>query len=216
MITRRQALISAAAAPLALSPLAALAAPAYTAGKEYLVVTPPAPTPRDTIEVVEFFAYTCPHCLQFAPHMEKWEKALPAGVTLRACPVAWQPKYLPFTQTYFALESLGLLEKLHMPFFESVIYQEHPYNYDNPAADILDFMMKAGVDGKKWEQAMRSFSVMNKARQATQYWQSYQIDSTPMIGVGGVYSTGPHLVGTREATPDCINWLVEQVRAQRG
>ena len=131
------------------------------------------------------------------------------------CPVAWQPKFLPFTQTYFALEALGLLDQLHMKFFESVIYQEHPYNYDNPAPDILDFMTKAGVDGKKWEQTMRSFSVMNKSRQATQYWNSYQIDSTPMIGVGGIYSTGPHLVGTREATPACISYLVDQVRAQR-
>lgn len=212
MLSRRQVVLAAALAPASGS---LLAAPTYTAGKEYLIVNPPAPTPRDTIEVVEFFAYTCPHCLQFAPHFEKWAKTAPKDVTIRVCPVAWQPKFLPFTQTYFALEALGLLDQLHMKFFESVIYQEHPYNYDNPAPDVLDFMTKAGVDGKKWEQTMRSFSVMNKSRQATQYWNSYQIDSTPMIGVGGIYSTGPHLVGTREATPACISYLVDQVRAQR-
>lgn len=213
MLTRRQVVLAAALAP-ASGPL--FAQQSYTAGKEYLVVNPPAPTPRDTIEVVEFFAYTCPHCLQFAPHFEKWAKAAHQGVTVRICPVAWQPKLLPFTQTYFALEALGLLDRLHMPFFESVIYQEHPYNYENPSADIADFMKSKGVDPKKWEQTMRSFSVMNKSRQATQYWQSYQIDSTPMIGVGGVYTTGPHLVGTREGTPGCIDFLVEQVRRQRG
>lgn len=62
---------------------------------------------------------------------------------------------------------------------------------------------------------MRSFSVMNKTRQARQLWNAYQIDSTPMIGVGGIYATGPHLVGTREGTPACIDYLIEQVRAQR-
>lgn len=212
MISRRQLVLSAALTPLS---SVALAAPSYTAGKEYLIVNPPAPTPTDTIEVVEFFAYTCSHCLQFAPHMAKWKQNLPKDVTVRVCPIAWQPKYQPFAQTYFALEALGLLEKLHMPFFESVIYQEHPYNFDNAAADILDFMTKSGVDPQKWQQTYRSFSVVNKTRQATQLWQSYQIDSTPMIGVGGIYSTGPHHVGTREATPDCINWLIEQVRHQR-
>ena len=95
-------------------------------------------------------------------------------MTVRVCPVAWQPKLLPFTQTYFALEALGLLERLHMPFFESVIYQEHPYNFENPSADITDFMKSKGVDPQKWEQSMRSFSVMNKSRQATQYWQDRQ------------------------------------------
>ena len=57
---------------------------------------------------------------------------------------------------------------------------------------------------------MRSFSVMNKTRQARQLWNAYQIDSTPMIGVGGIYATGPHLVGTREGTPACIDYLIEQ------
>ncbi|HAB83878.1 MAG TPA: thiol:disulfide interchange protein, partial [Sutterella wadsworthensis] len=70
-------------------------------------------------------------------------------------------------------------------------------------------------DRQKWEQTMRSFSVMNKTRQARQLWNAYQIDSTPMIGVGGIYATGPYLVGTREGTPACIDYLIEQVRAQR-
>ena len=212
MITRRQLMLGAAAMPFS-SPL--FAAPRYTAGKEYLVVTPPVSSSRDKIEVVLFFAYTCSHCMQFEPYFEKWAKTVPADVSVRICPVAWQPKLDPFTQTYFSLEALGLLDKLSMPFFESVIYQEHPYNFESASADIADFMVKAGVDRQKWEQAMRSFSVMNKTRQARQLWNAYQIDSTPMIGVGGIYTTGPHLVGTREGTPACIDFLIDQVRAQR-
>lgn len=212
MITRRQFVLGAAALPLSGQ---LFAAQSFTAGKEYLVVTPSAPTSRDKIEVVLFFAYTCSHCLQFEPHFAKWAKTAPADVAIRICPVAWQPKLDPFTQTYFSLEALVLVDKLSMPFFESVIYQEHPYNFENPSADISDFMAKAGVDRQKWEQTMRSFSVMNKTRQARQLWNAYQIDSTPMIGVGGIYATGPHLVGTREGTPACIDYLIEQVRAQR-
>lgn len=212
MLTRRQLVLAAAAAPLS-SPL--FAAPRYTAGKEYLTVMPPAPTPRDTIEVVKFFAFTCSHCLQFEPHFNKWAKTVAPDVTVRMCPVAWQPKLDPFTQAYFTLEALGLIDKLYDPFFESVIYQEHPYNFEDPAADIAKFMTGKGVDSAKWNQTMRSFSVMNKTRQARQMWQSYQIDSTPMVGVGGLYATGPHLVGSREGMGDCINFLVDQVRAQR-
>ena len=85
MITRRQFVLGAAALPL-------FAAQSFTAGKEYLVVTPSAPTSRDKIEVVLFFAYTCSHCLQFEPHFAKWAKTAPADVAIRICPVAWQPK----------------------------------------------------------------------------------------------------------------------------
>ena len=48
MLTRRQVVLAAALVP-ASGPL--FAQQSYTAGKEYLVVNPPAPTPRDTIEV---------------------------------------------------------------------------------------------------------------------------------------------------------------------
>ena len=117
MITRRQFVLGAAALPLSGQ---LFAAQSFTAGKEYLVVTPSAPTSRDKIEVVLFFAYTCSHCLQFEPHFAKWAKTAPADVAIRICPIAWQPKLDPFTQTYFSLEALGLVDKLSMPFFESV------------------------------------------------------------------------------------------------
>lgn len=213
MISRRDLLCAGALAPVATSSFAA--AQTYTAGKEYLTVTPQAPTSAAKIEVVEFFAYTCPHCLQFQPIFHSWAEHAPSDVTVRVCPVAWQPKYLPFTETYFALEALGLLDKVSLPFFESVIYQTHSYNFESAAADIRSFMEQQGIDGEKWTKTVSSFGVRNKARISTQLWQAYQIDSTPMIGVGGRFTTGPHLVGTRNATPACIDYLVEQCRRAR-
>lgn len=214
MISRRDLLLATAASSLSFPSFAA--GKTYTAGKEYLVLEPALPTDSKKIEVVKFFAYTCSHCLTFEPVFHEWEKHLPEDVVVRVCPVAWNEKFLPFTQVYFALEAMGLLGKLHQPFFESVIYQTHVYDFENPFADITAFMVEQGVDAKQWERTMRSFGVQNKARIATQLWQAYRIDSTPMIGVAGRFTTGPHLVGTRNATPDCLNYLIEEARRLRG
>ena len=157
MISRRDLLCAGALAPVATSSFAA--AQTYTAGKEYLTVTPQAPTSAAKIEVVEFFAYTCPHCLQFQPIFHSWAEHAPSDVTVRVCPVAWQPKYLPFTETYFALEALGLLDKVSLPFFESVIYQTHSYNFESAASDIRAFMETQGIDGEKWTKTVNSFGV---------------------------------------------------------
>ena len=197
MISRRDLLCAGALAPLSTY---SFAAPAYKAGKEYLTVHPMAPTPADKIEVVEFFAYTCPHCLQFHPVFHEW---------------AQKAKYLPFTDTYFALEALGLLDSLSMPFFESIIYQTRSYNFDSATRDIHDFMVEAGVDGAKWDATFNSFGVKNKSRNATMLWNAYQIDSTPMVGVGGKFTTGPHLAGSRQGTPAVIDYLVDQMRTLR-
>ena len=139
----------------------------------------------------------------------------PEDVSIRICPVAWQPKYLPFTDTYFALEALGLLDSLSMPFFESIIYQTRSYNFDSATRDIHDFMVEAGVDGAKWDATFNSFGVKNKSRNATMLWNAYQIDSTPMVGVGGKFTTGPHLAGSRQGTPAVIDYLVDQMRTLR-
>ena len=68
MITRRQFVLGAAALPLSGQ---LFAAQSFTAGKEYLVVTPSAPTSRDKIEVVLFFAYTCSQSMKIEPHLDK-------------------------------------------------------------------------------------------------------------------------------------------------
>lgn len=212
MFSRRNLLIASALSAVSLP---TFAAPRYTAGKEYLVLNPAQPTPQDKIEVVLFFAYTCSHCMQFEPVFEKWKAKLPADVVVRYNPVAWQPKFLPFTQAYYAFDALKLLDKLHMAFFESIIYQTRSYNFDDPAADIAAFVKENGVDVNLWNKTMASFGVQNKARIAMQTWQAYGIDATPMIGVGGRYTTGPHLVGTREATTGCLDFLIDEVRKSR-
>ena len=200
MISRRDLLCAGALAPLSTY---SFAAPAYKAGKEYLTVHPMAPTPADKIEVVEFFAYTCPHCLQFHPVFHEWAQKAPEAVPIPICPVAWHPNYL------------GLLDSLSMPFFESIIYQTRSYNFDSATRDIHDFMVEAGVDGAKWDATFNSFGVKNKSRNATMLWNAYQIDSTPMVGVGGKFTTGPHLAGSRQGTPAVIDYLVDQMRTLR-
>jgi thiol:disulfide interchange protein DsbA len=102
-----------------------------------------------------------------------------------------------------------------MPFFESIIYQTRSYNFDSATRDIHDFMVEAGVDGAKWDATFNSFGVKNKSRNATMLWNAYQIDSTPMVGVGGKFTTGPHLAGSRQGTPAVIDYLVDQMRTLR-
>ena len=195
-------------------PLAAAALPARAAtpaeGTEYQIVRPPVPTTGTQVEVLGFFAYTCPHCLRFDPYLEQWRKTAPAWVDFKMVPVAWDSRTEPFVKTYYALQALNLLAQLHTKFFESVIFQSHPY--DQPEKDILDFMVHAGVDADKWKAAYGSFGVASKTKAATRSWQSYGLEATPMVGVAGKYLTGPHLTKTRENCLKVIDFLIRKAR----
>src|SRR5690606_41588980 len=70
--------------------LPATAALAQQAGQGYVTLTPAQPS--DTAgktEVLEFFAYSCPHCAILEPKLQAWAKTLPADVALRPVPVAF-------------------------------------------------------------------------------------------------------------------------------
>ncbi len=211
MLSRRNLLCAGMLAPVTST---AFGAETYTAGSEYLIIEPSVPTFTKKIQVVEFFAYTCPHCFQFQPTFERWVETAPDDVEVVICPVAWTPRQLPLTKTFFALEMLGLKGKLSNRFFQSVYYETHPYSFDTLDDDIQAFMVENGVNPQKWRYAYNSFGVMTNAQRATKLWQSYRIDSTPMVGVGGRYTTGPHLVGTREGTPAVIDFLIEKCRLE--
>ena len=117
MISRRVLLGAAGALTLPVS-LTANAAP--VAGKDYLVVRPAVPVAAKPVIIHDFFAYTCPHCLAFAPLMDEYIKSLPkdGSVKVIPVPVAWNAQYEIFPRTYFALEALGKFDALHMPFWE--------------------------------------------------------------------------------------------------
>ena len=92
------------------------------AGTEYQVLDPRATVdaPAGKIEVVEFFWYNCPHCNAFEPALESWIKKLPKDVVVRRVPVAFQDSFVPQQRLYYALEAMGLVEKLHVKVFTAI------------------------------------------------------------------------------------------------
>lgn len=214
MSSRRQ-LLGAAGAAAVFSGLSLPAEAAFTPGKEYLVVRPQVPMERTPVIIHDFFAYTCPHCLTFAPVMAEYAASIAqdASVKVIRVPVAWNATYDVFPRTYFAFEALNRMQDLHMPFWEWVIKEEH--DWKDAAAmgkDVNQWVISHGVDADLWQRTTTSFSVVAKVRQSFALWQSYGVDSTPSVGVAGRYLTAPHLAGTRRRTIEVLKELVEMAK----
>ncbi|MCF0253505.1 MAG: hypothetical protein HUK26_04135 [Duodenibacillus sp.] len=216
-MTSRRTLVAAAAA--AALPAAAFAAgkPAGdwppVEGKQYTVVRPPLALDARPVLVHDFFAYTCPHCLQFAPSMEDYAKGVAGnpGVKVVPVPVAWTAEYEIFPRVYYSFEQMGRMD-LHLPFWDFVLHEDH--TWDDQAAvkrDVLKWIEGKGIARDAWEKVLMSFAVSGKVRQAGDLWKNYGIDATPMVGVGGRYLTAPHMAGTRPGCIDCIEFLVGKI-----
>src|SRR6478672_9591016 len=145
-------------AVLLLAPALALAQgqPAYTELK------PPLPVDNDgRIQVLEFFWYGCIHCYNLEPTVEKWEKTLPKDVEFRRVPAIFNDRWALDAQIFYAFEAMGVLGKLHRPFFDA-IHRDH-LRTDNPQA-LAEWLQKQGLDPKKFNEVMKSFGVQSKTR----------------------------------------------------
>lgn len=147
------------------------------------------------IEVAEFFWYGCIHCYNLEPLLEGWIPKLPQDVQFRRVPAVFNERWAFDASIYYAFESLGLVEKLHRPFFDAI--HKDRLKTDNPAA-LTEWFTKNGVDPKKFDATMKSFGVQSRVKRATQITAASRIEGTPALMVHGRYTVSAEQGRTRE------------------
>jgi protein dithiol oxidoreductase (disulfide-forming) len=208
---RRQFTSSLAAAAASCVPLTLHAQGAGPAeGRDYVRLAQPVAMPATgKIEVVEFFGYWCPHCNSFEPAIDAWSRKLPADVSFRRVPVSFSAPQEPYAKIYYALEAMGQLDAVHRKVFTAIHVQRQRLEKDS---DIQAYMAANGLDGAKFMETYKSFTVASKLKQARQLADSYRIDGVPTIGVHGRYFTSPSLAGGAEQALGVTDFLIQRTR----
>jgi len=179
-------------------------------GKDYKLIEPAQSTSSGSkIEVLEFFFYGCSHCFHQHPELSAWEKTMPKDVELVLVPTIFNANWEPMAYTYYALEALGQLHKLHNDLYEA-------WNVNNidlsDERRIVEFVAKRGVDSRKFSDAYHSFGVQSKVMRSKQLTQSYKIRGTPTTIVDGKYL----ITGLQPAdTIKVMDELIEKARKER-
>jgi len=185
-------------------------------GRDYTILPNPQPTDPaisgKKIEVLEFFWYGCPHCHDLHPHIKAWLKKMPKDVSFRYVPAIFRANWVAGAKTFYALEALGVKEKLHDKMYEAT----HLDNLDLTKDDVLfDWVAKQGIDRKKFSDAYASFSVQNLAARSAQMSKDYNLTGVPALVVDGRYLTSGKMGGTAQGTIKTLDELIEKVRKER-
>jgi thiol:disulfide interchange protein DsbA len=179
---------------------------------QYSELNPPQPTVADEgrkIEVVEFFWYGCPHCYNIEPLVEQWKKTLPAEAVFRPFPAVFNARWGHDAAIFYTFEALGVLEKMHRPFFDAI--HQNGLRTDDPQA-LAEWVKNHGMDPKKFDETMKSFSVQAKVRRAAQLTAAYKIDGTPAFAVAGRYTVSAEQGGSREGMLKTVSYIVDKLR----
>ncbi len=158
-------------------------------GVHYKTIVPAQPTATgEKIEVIEIFSYGCGHCHRFESVIERWLKTKPENVEFTYVPAIFNQQLALYARGYYAAEALGVLDKVHKPFFDAIHVQKRRLNTED---DIAALFEEHGVDSKKFSKAFRSFAVEAKVKRAAELGRRYGVEATPSMVVNGKYITNP-------------------------
>ncbi len=162
----------------------------------------------DKIEVIDFFFYGCQHCNELLPRLERWRKGKPADVVYRHIPVVRHDSWVPLAKTYFTLEALGEVERMHPAVFYSYHVEDLSMSQDKV---ISEWAAKQGLDPDKFMAIYRSDETRRKVERARKQTLDYDIQGTPSLVVDGRFLTD----GSSPKTIDILDRLVRIARQQR-
>lgn len=186
---------------------AAPAAP--TAGREYRVLNPvqPVEVPAGKIEVLEFFAYWCPHCHSLEPAIEAWRKTLAPDVVFRRLHVSFRETRIQ--QLHYTLEAMGRADELAVRVFNAIHVERLRLDSPEKMAQAL------GIPPATFSEVYESFSVRTRVRRASQVADAYNIDGVPALAVNGKYITAPSMTGSNAAALRVVDYLIQSERKPR-
>lgn len=178
-------------------------------GTTHLAIVPPQPTSTEEgkIEVVEIFSYGCSHCHRFESMLERWLKNKPDNVEFVRLPAIFNGTLALYARAFYTAEALGVLDQIHLPFFEAIHLQKRRMNSEE---EIAQLFVENGVEREKFEKAFRSFAVEAKVRRAAELGKRYGVRATPSMVVNGKYITDPGKTNGFRGMIETVNALVEQ------
>jgi thiol:disulfide interchange protein DsbA len=177
------------------------------------MISPALASPKDKIEVIEFFSYGCNHCSDFHPLISKWAEKLPKDVSFRRVPVSFnRPEWARLSKIYYALEATGDLAKLDTAVFIAIHEQRVQFKTDEA---VFAWVGSKGADTKKFTEAFTGFSMQAKVQRADQDASAARIGGVPALAVDGRFLINNEAAGNYEDLLRITDSVVAKVRQER-
>lgn len=197
---------------LALAAGAAPAADEPVEGRDYIVVEGGQPYrplgPGIKAEVVEVFAYWCPHCAELQPVLDPWVRALPRDVRFTYVPAAFDPNDA-FARGFFAAEGKGAVDRTHALVYDAV-HRKGLLARNATMDELAWFYGQQGLGQAAMKAAMTSPAVDALMARARAFEVGIQLPGTPTLLVNGRYLITPR---THEDALRIADQLIAKVRA---
>jgi len=184
----------------------------YKEGSNFTRMIPTQPTVggADKIEVAEVFMYSCPHCYDLEPHINRWAENKDPNVRFVRIPAIFNQLAQVHAQLYYTEVYLAKSGKLKdQDAFRNMVFEEYhrKSNRLTSQASIQRLFVRAGVSEDDFNRTWNSFEVNQALRVAADLARRYNVTSVPMVVVNGKYRTDAASAGSYPKLMEVIDEL---------
>lgn len=166
------------------------------------------------IEVMEIFWYGCSHCYSMEAPLSTWVKKLPSDVYFKRVPGLPNPSWAPMAKAFYAMETLGVSEKLHSKLFEA-IHKQKTLDPTNEKAATEWVTAQSGLDKLKVESAFKSFTTNTSLNRAALVFRNSGATGVPSLVIDGKYITSSTMAGSNDQALKVADYIIGNVRADK-
>lgn len=181
-------------------------------GQDYIAIEPHPVEAGDRVEVIEFFYYGCRSCYLLEPVLRDWAAFRAAQIDFRLIPALRRAAWAPLSDLFFALNSLGLLPRLHDRVYIEIHERERMLS---STSEQIRWASEQGVDPAAFEAALASDATLIATQQARDSTVAYGIRATPSIVFDGRYVTTGEMIGNASRAPQVLDRLLQMARSAR-
>ena len=157
-------------------------------------------------ELVNFFSYGNVTCYRAESTMASWRKTLPGGVTLRRLPMVSDDASRMHARMYFAAEKMGLVDELHMAFYQAIHLNSNPLLLKER---ILEFVSSRGYSKTAFGDWMDGAYASERFATLAQDVSRFRVQSLPAMVINASFYTDPLLAGGINQMLDLSRRLID-------
>ncbi len=202
-----------AALVLCLVSLPAFAGARLVEGRDYVTIDPQAVNPGQRVEVIEFFFYSCQACYLLEPVLRGWVERRASQIDFRLIPALRSSAWIPLSDFFFALHSVGALSQLHHRAYIAIHEQSRALS---SRSEQIRWVAEYGVDPLAFELELDSDATKIATQQARDATIAYDIRATPSIVFDGRYVTTGEMIGNASRVAHVLDGLLEMALSARG
>ena len=165
----------------------------------------------DTIRVVEFFNYGCPHCYKLEPIIKDWLEEKGDDVEFIREAVPLRTAWVPLARAYYVAEEFDVTSKVHPILFKAIF--EHDLQMQR--VDLLEKLFENyGVEAEDFHEVYASDEVLDAMRETQTQMRLFGLKGTPAVVIANKYVINTELADGHERMFEIVEFLVEKIRTE--